>query len=103
MVLARLYEEDTSGGPFYTRILKECLLGQGGSVLEPSQGKALRTIISRARNCDSLVANATRNLLSAGDYFFGTGGHFFYLVTKFFVFVASWRMDEKVNFEPLYV
>ena len=39
MVLARLYEEDTSGGPLYTRILKECLLGQGDSAREPSQGK----------------------------------------------------------------
>lgn len=39
MVLARLYEEDASGGPLYARILKECLLGQGGSAHEPTQGK----------------------------------------------------------------
>lgn len=39
MVLARLYEEDASGGALYTRILKECLLGQGGSAHEPTQGK----------------------------------------------------------------
>ena len=39
MVLARLYEEDTSGGLSYTRILKECLLGQGDNPREPSQGK----------------------------------------------------------------
>ena len=39
MVLARLYEEDTSRGPLYTRILKECLLGQGDNAHEPIQGK----------------------------------------------------------------
>ena len=39
MVLARLYEEDTSRGPLYTRILKECLLGQGDNAHEPVQGK----------------------------------------------------------------
>ena len=39
MVLARLYEEDISGGLSYTRILKECLLGQGDNPREPSQGK----------------------------------------------------------------
>ena len=39
MVLARLFEEDASGGPLYTRILKECLLGHGDSSREASQGK----------------------------------------------------------------
>ena len=39
MVLARLYEEETSRGPLYTRILKECILGQGDNAREPSQGK----------------------------------------------------------------
>ena len=39
MVLARLFEEDTSGGSLYTRILKECLLGQGDSSREACQGK----------------------------------------------------------------
>ena len=41
MVLARLYEEDTSGGQLYTRILKECLLGQGQNARDPIQGKYL--------------------------------------------------------------
>ena len=42
MVLARLYEEGTSRGPLYTRILQECLLGQGDNAQEPTQGKVLR-------------------------------------------------------------
>ncbi|XP_068740234.1 dmX-like protein 2 [Montipora capricornis] len=44
MVLARLYEEDTSGGQLYTRILKECLLGQGQNARDPIQDPFLRSI-----------------------------------------------------------
>ncbi|KAJ7385422.1 hypothetical protein OS493_016506 [Desmophyllum pertusum] len=44
MVLARLYEEGTSRGPLYTRILQECLLGQGDNAQEPTQDPFFRSI-----------------------------------------------------------
>ena len=53
MVLARLFEEDASGGPLYTRILKECLLGHGDSSREASQGKDQEISFSSTANKES--------------------------------------------------
>ena len=37
MVVARLQDEDPSGGPLYQRILREFVLGDGGEISEGEQ------------------------------------------------------------------
>ena len=62
-------------------------------------GRSSHVHLLRARNCDSLVANATRHLALATS-FLELVAKLFNLGTKCFFLVPSWRMDGKVNFEP---